>query len=177
MTDPTNSNPTEDEDDGRGTGPGSARATTDNHASRPGTRPEPGGRARRRTRFSAAAVIGSPTLDALDESRRPKASTVCEHCPNSVWFASPAEVKCYCRVMFLVTWSSKEPNQITHCDGEFLGQEVKPEQVAAMDKYIAEREAKRLKGFDIPKHSRYTDGMVPSPLRVSETSRVSPWPS
>ena len=58
-----------------------------------------------------------------EENRRPKASTVCEHCPNSVWFASPAEVKCYCRVMFLVTWSSKEPNQITHCDGEFLGQE------------------------------------------------------
>lgn len=28
-----------------------------------------------------------------------------------------------------------------------------------MDKYIAEREAKRLKGFDIPKHSRYTDGI------------------
>ena len=27
-----------------------------------------------------------------------------------------------------------------------------------MDKYIAEREGKRLKGFDIPKHARYTDG-------------------
>ena len=63
----------------------------------------------------------SRTLEALDASRRPKAKTVCEDCPNSVWFASPAEVKCYCRVMFLVTWSSKEPNQITHCDGEFLG--------------------------------------------------------
>ena len=65
----------------------------------------------------------SPTLDALDESRRPRAGTVCEHCPNSVWFASPRELKCYCRVMFLVTWSSREPSQITHCDGEFLGQE------------------------------------------------------
>ncbi|CAI10576.1 TraH protein of DNA transfer system (plasmid) [Aromatoleum aromaticum EbN1] len=63
----------------------------------------------------------SPTLDALGESRRPKASTVCEECPNSVWFASSAEVKCYCRVMFLVTWSSNEPNQITHCDGTLLG--------------------------------------------------------
>ena len=73
--------------------------------------------------FTPPQSTGSPTLDALDESRRPKASTVCEHCPNSVWFASPAEVKCYCRVMFLVTWSSKEPNQITHCDGEFLAQE------------------------------------------------------
>lgn len=71
----------------------------------------------------APMPTASPTLDALDESRRPKASTVCEHCPNSVWFASPAELKCYCRVMFLVTWSSKEPNQLTHCDGQFLGQE------------------------------------------------------
>lgn len=65
----------------------------------------------------------SQTLGALDESRHPKAKTVCEACPNSVWFASPAELKCYCRVMFLVTWSSKEPNQLTHCDGQFLGQD------------------------------------------------------
>lgn len=73
--------------------------------------------------FTPPMSTGSPTLDALDKNRRPKASTVCEHCPNSVWFASPRELKCYCRVMFLVTWSSREPNQITHCDGEFLGQE------------------------------------------------------
>ena len=63
----------------------------------------------------------SPTLAALDDTRRPKAVTVCERCPNSVWFASPEEVKCYCRVMYLVTWSSKEPNQILLCDGEHLG--------------------------------------------------------
>lgn len=30
--------------------------------------------------------------------------------------------------------------------------------VAAADKYIAEREAKRLSGFDIQKHVRYTGG-------------------
>ena len=65
----------------------------------------------------------SPTLAGLDKTRRPKASTVCEACPNSVWFASPVEVKCYCRVMFLVTWSSKESQRITACDGLFLGQE------------------------------------------------------
>lgn len=36
------------------------------------------------------------------------------------------------------------------------------DQTNAADKYIAEREVKRLKGFDIPKHSRYTnqDGAV-----------------
>ena len=66
---------------------------------------------------------GSPTLDGLAESRRPKAKTACETCPNSVWFASPTEVKCYCRVMFLITWSTQSPNQITLCDGIYLGQE------------------------------------------------------
>jgi hypothetical protein len=64
----------------------------------------------------------SPTLAALPLSRRPQPGTVCETCPNSVWFASKKAVKCYCRVLFLVTWSSEEPNQITHCDGVFLGE-------------------------------------------------------
>ena len=64
----------------------------------------------------------SLTLAGLDKSRRPQAGTVCETCPNSVWFASPVEVKCYCRVMYLVTWSSKEAQRITACDGVFLGQ-------------------------------------------------------
>ena len=73
--------------------------------------------------WTPPATTASPTLDALDASRRPKAGTVCEHCPNSVWFASPAEVTCYCRVMFLVTWRSKDRTQLTHCDGMFLGQD------------------------------------------------------
>ena len=64
----------------------------------------------------------SPTLAALPLFRRPQPGTVCETCPNSVWFASPKAVKCYCRVLFLITWSSEEPNQIMHCDGVFLGE-------------------------------------------------------
>jgi hypothetical protein len=70
----------------------------------------------------------SPTLAGLDKIRRPQAGTVCETCPNSVWFASPAEVKCYCRVMFLITWSSKEAQQIMACDGMFLGQQSQQSQ-------------------------------------------------
>ncbi|MNW09595.1 hypothetical protein D3C71_2066260 [compost metagenome] len=31
----------------------------------------------------------SPVLEGLDPSRRPCPGTVCESCPNSVWFASP----------------------------------------------------------------------------------------
>ena len=65
----------------------------------------------------------SPTLAALEASRHPQQKTACETCPNSVWFSSPEEVKCYCRVMYLVAWSSQAPNQITHCDGLYLSRE------------------------------------------------------
>jgi hypothetical protein len=73
--------------------------------------------------FQTGDALSSPTLAALDADRRPKAGTVCESCPNSMWFSSPTEVKSYCRVMFLITWSTREPKQITGCDGIFLGQE------------------------------------------------------
>ena len=54
---------------------------------------------------------------------------------------------------------AKPDNQLRR--GVF-GARVTPEQIAAADKYIAEREGKRLKGFDIPKHSRYNaqDGVI-----------------
>lgn len=67
--------------------------------------------------------VPSPTLQGLPKQRRPPLATVCETCPNSVWFSSPREVKCYCRVMYVVVWSTKDPNQITGCDGLFIGQE------------------------------------------------------
>ncbi|WP_197933217.1 hypothetical protein [Legionella antarctica] len=62
----------------------------------------------------------SPTLTALDAARRPKIKTACETCPNSMWFSSPQEVKCYCRVMHLISWSAKESNLITMCDGKLI---------------------------------------------------------
>jgi hypothetical protein len=40
-----------------------------------------------------------------------------------VWFASPKEVKCFCRVMHLITWSTAEPGQLTNCDGLALASE------------------------------------------------------
>lgn len=62
----------------------------------------------------------SPTLSALDAARRPKIKTACETCPNSMWFSSPEEVKCYCRIMHMISWSGKDSNLITMCDGNFL---------------------------------------------------------
>lgn len=62
----------------------------------------------------------SPTLSLLDQSRLPALDIACKDCRNSVWFASPKEVKCYCRVMYLLTWTTHEPGQIVSCDGTTL---------------------------------------------------------
>lgn len=62
----------------------------------------------------------SPTLTALEKARQPKIKTACETCPNSMWFSSPEEVKCYCRIMHMISWSGKDSNLITMCDGKFL---------------------------------------------------------
>jgi hypothetical protein len=40
-----------------------------------------------------------------------------------VWFATPKEVKCFCRVMHLITWSTAEPGELTNCDGLALASE------------------------------------------------------
>ncbi|CZW33217.1 Uncharacterised protein [Enterobacter hormaechei] len=62
----------------------------------------------------------SPTLAALEPSRRPAQGVACATCPNSIWFASENEVRCYCRAMYLVTWSTREPTEISLCDGKTL---------------------------------------------------------
>ena len=70
-----------------------------------------------------ALEVASPTLQQLTPGRRPQVRTVCETCRNSVWFTTPMEVKCYCRVMYLISWSNQDPTQFTGCDGLYIGQE------------------------------------------------------
>lgn len=67
--------------------------------------------------------VASRTLVALDEARRPRPEIACGTCPNSVWFATPNDLRCYCRVMFVQTWTAEKPGEIVSCDGMFLGQE------------------------------------------------------
>ena len=64
----------------------------------------------------------SPVLQRLEPSHLPTEFTVCETCPNSVWFASKDRLRCYCRVMFLVTWDNQQPQTLTECDGLEIGQ-------------------------------------------------------
>ena len=79
----------------------------------------------RQPEYNSSSIPTAPshTLETLEPRRRPQPATICEGCPNSVWFTSPSELKCYCRVMYLITWASREPNQLTACDGIFIGQE------------------------------------------------------
>ena len=64
-------------------------------------------------------TITSPTLLSLGQS----VETVCVGCPNSMWFGSEKAMKCFCRVMHVVTWSDEENVNISACDGLFIGGE------------------------------------------------------
>ena len=69
-------------------------------------------------------LYDSPTLEKLDESRRPRQRTACERCPNSVWFVhadQKAGLSCYCRVMYVIVWTQEEQQQLLACDGMTIG--------------------------------------------------------
>lgn len=69
-------------------------------------------------------AITSPTLLRLDETRRPRPDIKCAVCPNAVWFATDREVKCYCRIMYLLTWQTSEKTDIVLCDGTMIGSDL-----------------------------------------------------
>ena len=140
--------------DRRGTGPAVARATTDNDASRSSAQPAPGGR-----RVTGAAVVGKPDIGRAGQVPPPFARGRLRNLSELrvVRFSQGGEVLLPRDVPRHVEQPGTQPDHPLRRG--VVGPGVKPEQVAAMDKYIAEREAKRLKGFDIPKHSRYTDGI------------------
>lgn len=52
--------------------------------------------------------------------RLPHGRTVCEKCPHAVWHVTDNEIRAYCRVMYLISWSTKEQNEIKLCDGIML---------------------------------------------------------
>ena len=55
-----------------------------------------------------------PVVRGLLPAHRP--STVCAACPQSLWFKSAVELRCYCRSMNLLVWSATEPNALLDCD-------------------------------------------------------------
>jgi len=61
----------------------------------------------------------SPTIELIGADRRPSAPTVCERCSHAMWHATATDLKCYCRVMHVMSWVSTDPMPLTHCDGEY----------------------------------------------------------
>lgn len=57
----------------------------------------------------------SKVIARLPMAKRPL--TLCVRCPGAIWFVNSQEVKCFCRVMRLETYSKKEPNNLQDCDG------------------------------------------------------------
>lgn len=57
-------------------------------------------------------ILGLP-----NDLRRSLQKVACAHCPTSLWFQMPNEVKCFCREMHLLTWTTSEPIPILNCDG------------------------------------------------------------
>ena len=55
-----------------------------------------------------------PVVQALLPEQRPL--TVCVGCPQSLWLKSTVDLRCYCKPMHLIVWSTGEPNQLTDCD-------------------------------------------------------------
>lgn len=55
-----------------------------------------------------------PVVRGLSPKQRP--STVCTTCPQSLWFVSAVELRCFCRSMNVIVWSPAEPNALVDCD-------------------------------------------------------------
>ena len=60
----------------------------------------------------------SPTLDSIDPSRLPLPEVACATCPRSIWYSTAEELSCYCRIMYVITWTTRQPGRITLCDGQ-----------------------------------------------------------
>jgi hypothetical protein len=66
----------------------------------------------------------SPTVAGLEPGRRPRHLPICAACPHSLWFASADHLRCFCRLMHVMTWNSEEPSSpIAACDGILLSGE------------------------------------------------------
>ena len=76
---------------------------------------------------SPTAMFQSPTLNHLlthHSKLLPTQDFACQHCPNAIWFIQNQQMLvCFCQVMKLVSWSTRENNLIAMCDGMWVGSE------------------------------------------------------
>lgn len=64
----------------------------------------------------------SLVINQLTEEKLPKKETLCEYCPNSLWFMTQSELKCFCTSMHSISCSKESgDNPIISCDRQVLG--------------------------------------------------------
>ena len=63
----------------------------------------------------------SLVIKELPEEKLPQKETLCEYCPNSLWFMTQNELKCFCTSMNSISYSRESEEPIISCDGQTLG--------------------------------------------------------
>lgn len=142
--------------DRRSTGRAGSGAVTNNNAARARAgRAAPGGDGRL---AAGSGLAGKPDVGRVGRNPPPQS----QHRLRTLSALGLVQLAGRSEVLLPRDVSRHLEQQGTQSDNQLrrnlFGSGVKPEAVAAAEKYISERESKRAKGFDIPKHSRYTDG-------------------
>lgn len=142
--------------DRRGTGRAGSGTVTNNNTARSGAgRAAPGGDGRL---AAGSGLAGKPDVGRVGRNPPPQS----QHRLRTLSALGLVQLAGRSEVLLPRDVSRHLEQQGTQPDNQLrrnlFGPGVKPEAVAAAEKYISERESKRAKGFDIPKHSRYTDG-------------------
>ncbi|EOW8879060.1 TraI/MobA(P) family conjugative relaxase [Escherichia coli] len=142
--------------DRRGTGRAGSGAVTNNNTARAGAgRAAPGGD---RRLAAGSGLAGKPDVGRVGRNPPPQS----QHRLRTLSALGLVQLAGRSEVLLPRDVSRHLEQQGTQPDNQLrrnlFGPGVKPEAAAAAEKYISERESKRAKGFDIPKHSRYTDG-------------------
>lgn len=142
--------------DRRGTGRAGSGAVTNNNTARAGAgRAAPGGDGRL---VAGSGLAGKPDVGRVGRNPPPQS----QHRLRTLSALGLVQLAGRSEVLLPRDVSRHLEQQGTQPDNQLrrnlFGPGVKPEAAAAAEKYISERESKRAKGFDIPKHSRYTDG-------------------
>lgn len=142
--------------DRRGTGRAGSGAVTNNNTARAGAgRAAPGGDGRL---AAGSGLAGKPDVGRVGRNPPPQS----QHRLRTLSALGLVQLAGRSEVLLPRDVSRHLEQQGTQPDNQLrrnlFGPGVKPEAAAAAENYISERESKRAKGFDIPKHSSYTDG-------------------
>lgn len=65
-----------------------------------------------------------PVVLSLAETDRPQVQLICQHCPGACFFTTHNALKCFCKHMNTLSWTTSDPIPITRCtaQGVFVAQ-------------------------------------------------------